>query len=104
MKQNFIDNLKDSTVLDETAVLAMTARMIMEFEIRSFLKWCFEEYGEQAKFKHNGIIHKFIAVNDLGYVTGIDDEGKEVHIHPRKVITKLPTKAFRFFQEEWLSS
>jgi hypothetical protein len=103
LEQNFIDNLNESTAINENGVLAMTARLLMEVNMRSFLRWCFQEYGERAKFKHNNVIYHFSTVDDLGYVTGIDEEGKEIHLHPRLAISKLPTKAFRFFQEEWLS-
>lgn len=102
LKQNFMDNLKETTALDETAVLAMTARLMTEVYIRSFLIWCFENYGEQMKFKHNDRIYKVINVDELGHVTGIDVEGKEVNLQPKQVIDKLPVKAIRFFQDNWI--
>lgn len=94
----------DSSTIGEHGILAMTARMMMEVEIRSFLIWCFEKYGEKMKFKHHNTVFKVSAVDELGYVTGIDSEGNEVHLHSREIITSLPTKAFRFFKEEWLEN
>jgi len=102
LKQNFIGNLGESNVIDEIGVLSMASGLLMEVKIRSFLKWCFEEYGEQMKFKHNDTIFNVINLDELGYVTGKNLNGIKISLHPRKVITRLPNKAFRFFRDNWL--
>src|SRR5690554_5463630 len=96
-----MDNLGSSNI-GEQGILAMVARLMSEVYIRSFLIWCFEKYGEQMEFKHNDRIYKVINVDELGYVTGIDSDGKEANLQPKQVIDKLPVKAIRFFQDSWI--
>ena len=93
---------QDKTVINERGVLAMTSTLLYEVHIRSFLIWCYEEFGEKMKFKHHDTIYKVINVDDLGYVTGLSEQGIKVNLSPREVINKLPNKVVRFFKEEWI--
>lgn len=93
----------NTTNIDEHGILAMTSVMLYEIKIRSFLLWCFKKYGKQMKFKHHDTIFKVSAISELGYVTGMDNNGNEIHLHPREVIKKLPSKAIKFFIDNWLN-
>lgn len=45
------------------------------------------EYVKQANIEHNGIVHMFIAVDDIKYVTEINNDGKEIYLNPIKAIS-----------------
>lgn len=95
-------NVPEAIVIDEHGVLAMTSTLLYEVNIRSFLRWCYEKYGERMHFKHHDTIYKVIDVDDLGHVTGLSEQGIKVTLSPREAIRKLPNKAVRFFKENWI--